>query len=99
VFRPEGTLYCEFEVFGAARDPAARAPRVSSGVEVRTADGRIVRQAPPTRIAAERDGRVVRLVGLGLDGMEEGAYELVLEVRDEVGGGRLERHEPFTLAR
>ena len=99
VFRPEGSLYCEFEVFGATRDPAGSAPRVSSGVEVRRADGRIVHQAPPTRIAAERDGRVVRLVGLGLDGMEEGAYELMLEVRDEVGGGRVERREPFTLAR
>ena len=32
VFRPEGSLYCEFEVFGATRDPDARAPRVSSGV-------------------------------------------------------------------
>jgi VWFA-related protein len=97
VFAPGGGLYCEFEVFGAARDAAG--PRVSSGLELRSGDGTLVRQAPPTRIAADRDGRVVRLVGLGLEGLAEGQYELVLEVTDEVGGGRIERREPFTIGR
>jgi VWFA-related protein len=98
-FAPDGGLYCEFEVFGAARDPADGAPRVSSGLEVRAADGTVVRQGPPTRIAADREGRVVRLVGLDLGGLAEGPYELVLDVRDEVGGGRIERREPFSIAR
>ncbi len=98
-FAPAGGLYCEFEVFGAARDPADGAPRVSSGLEVRAADGTVVRQGPPTRIASDREGRVVRLVGLDLGGLLEGPYELVLDVRDEVGGGRIERREPFTIAR
>jgi hypothetical protein len=39
------------------------------------------------------------MVGMALDGMEAGGYELLLEIRDEVSGARLERHEPFTLAR
>ena len=98
-FAPDGGLYCEFEVFGAARDPADGAPGVSSGLEVRAADGTVVRQGPPTRIAADREGRVVRLVGLDLGGLPEGPYELVLDVRDEVGRGRIERREPFTIAR
>jgi VWFA-related protein len=98
-FAPGGGLYCEFEVFGAPRDPADGAPRVSSGLEVRAADGTAVRQAPPTRIASDREGRVVRLVGLDLGGLAEGPYELVLDVRDEVGGGRIERREPFTIVR
>jgi VWFA-related protein len=98
-FAPGGGLYCEFEVFGAPRDPADGAPRVSSGLEVRAADGTAVRQAPPTRIAADREGRVARLVGLDLGGLAEGPYELVLDVRDEVGGGRIERREPFTIGR
>ena len=89
-FAPGGGLYCEFEVFGAPRDPADGAPRVSSGLEVRAADGTAVRQAPPTRIASDREGRVARLVGLDLGG---------LAVRDEVGGGRIERREPFTIGR
>lgn len=99
VFRPEGTLYCESEVFGAAREPAAGLPRVSAGMELLTADGTPVRQAAATRIAADADGRVVRLAGLGLDGLPQGVYELVLDVRDEVEGRRVERRERFTLAR
>jgi hypothetical protein len=44
-------------------------------------------------------GQVVRFVGMPLDGLEEGPYDLVLEVQDEVSGARLLHHEPFTLAR
>jgi hypothetical protein len=40
----------------------------------------------------------VRTVGASLEGLEAGAYELVLEVRDEVSGNRLVRREPFALA-
>jgi hypothetical protein len=98
-FAVGGGLYCEFEVFGAARDRADGAPQVSAGLEVRAADGSSVRQAPPTRIVPDREGRLVRLVGLGLEGLPEGAYVLVLDVSDAVGGGHLERREPFTIAR
>jgi VWFA-related protein len=97
-FPPGATLYCEFEVFGAARH-ADGAPHVSSGLQVRAANGSVVRQAPSTRIAADRDGRVVRLLGLGLEGLPEGGYDLVLDVRDEVGLGQIQRREPFTIAR
>ncbi len=97
VFKPAGALYCEFEVFGATRDRSG-APNVTSALEVRSAEGAIVRQAPPSRIAADQDGRVVRLIGLGLDGMADGDYELVLDVRDEAGGGHLQQREPFTIS-
>jgi VWFA-related protein len=97
-FLSTATLYCEFEVFGAAPH-ADGTPHVSAGLAVRTAAGEVVREAAPTRIAGDRDGRVVRLLGLGLSGLPEGNYELVLDVRDEVGLGRIERHEPFTIAR
>jgi len=98
VFLPTATLYCEIEVFGAARH-ADGSPHVSAGLAVRTASGETVRQAAATRIAADRDGRVVRLLGLGLAGLAEGDYQLVLDVHDEVGLGRIERQEPFTIAR
>jgi VWFA-related protein len=97
-FRPGSGLYCEFEVFGAARDPSEGVPRVTSGLAVRSADGETVRQAPPTRIAGDRDGRIVRLVGLDLAGLAAGDYELVLDVHDDAGGAKIERHEPFTIA-
>ena len=74
------------------------APRVSAGVEVRR-DNRVVRSTPSTLIAADPDGRLVRFVGLGLDGLDEGAYELRLGVQDQTNGARLERVEPFVLAR
>jgi VWFA-related protein len=96
-FHPHGPLYCEFEVLGAKADPVLRAPRVSAGVEVRTAGGETVRKGEPTPIASDPRGRVVRLVGIGMDGLSEGDYQLVLDVRDEVSGARIQRQEPFTL--
>jgi hypothetical protein len=72
---------------------------VSAGLVLSQQDGRTVVEAAPTPIAADPDGRVVRLVGLPPDGLETGAYELRLEVRDQVSGARIERREPFTLAR
>jgi VWFA-related protein len=97
VFRPGGTLYCEFEVFGAAPSSAG-GPRVVAGLELVGADGGVARKADLTPIAPDAGGRVVRLVGMGLEGMAEGSYELVLKVRDETSGSRVERREPFTLA-
>jgi hypothetical protein len=98
VFPPTGRIYCQFEVFGAAKTGSSP-PRVLAGLELRTGEGRLVQQVPPTLIAPDADGRVVRLLGLPLDGLEEGAYELVLDVRDEGSGVRLERREAFRLAR
>jgi hypothetical protein len=98
-FKPAGGLYLQFEVFGAARASSQAPPRVSAGLALRTHDGRLVRNAPPTPIAADPDGRLVRFVGIGLDGLEEGLYDLSLEVRDETSGARLQHSERFTLAR
>ena len=98
VFPPRGGLYCQYEVFGAAR-PGGAAPRVDASFELRRADGETLRKAPPTPIAVGADRRLVRMVGASLEGLEEGAYELVLEVSDEATGDRLVRHELFVLAR
>lgn len=99
VFRPEGQLYCQYEVLGAARASGQGLPRVVAGLELRAADGAVVRKAEPTPVAPDPDGRLVRLIGLGLDGLAEGSYELVLQVRDELSALRVERREPFTLTR
>ena len=95
-FRSAGQLFCQFEVLGAAR--GAQGPRVSAGLELRAADGRVIRKGELTPINADPDGRVVRLIGMGLDGMQEGRYDLVLAVRDEVSGQQIERSEAFALA-
>jgi VWFA-related protein len=97
IFRPEGRLYCQFEVFGAAGQ-AGGVPRVAAGLAVRDGAGRVVFQAPLTPIAPDADGRVVRLVGLPLEGLAHGSYELDLDVQDEESGAWIERREPFVLA-
>jgi hypothetical protein len=96
VFRTDGQLFCQFEVLGASRGP--QGPQVASGMELRAEDGTVLRKGELTPIAADPDGRVVRLIGMGLAGMKEGRYDLVIDVRDQVSGQQLRRSEPFTLA-
>jgi hypothetical protein len=95
VFRTNGQLFCQFEVLGVSKGP--QGPRIASGMELRTAGGTVVRKAELTPIAADPDGRVVRLIGMGLADLKEGRYELVLSVRDQVGGETIERREEFSL--
>jgi VWFA-related protein len=97
-FVAAGGLYCEFEVFGASRDQTTGLPRVAAGLEVRAADGRVVRRADPTPITTDENGRVVRLLGMPLAGMADGPYDLVLQVQDLVKGTRIERTERFFLS-
>jgi len=98
VFAPGGGLYCQYEVFGAAT-PGGSPARVEASFELRNADGETLRKAPPTPIVAGAGGRLVRTVGASLEGLEEGGYELVIEVRDEVSGNSFVRHEPFVVAK
>jgi hypothetical protein len=95
-FPAEGGLYCQYEVFGAAR-PGGASPRVAASFSLRSADGAVVRDAPTTPITADADGRVVRLVGASLAGLPVGPYELVIEGRDEATGQRFAQREPFRI--
>ena len=97
VFRPKDAVYCEFEVLGAKAESVGRGPRVSAGVEVRGPGGRILLKVDPTAIVPDGRGRLVRLIGLRVDGWAAGDYELVLDVRDDVAGSRLETRESFSL--
>jgi VWFA-related protein len=97
VFPGGGGLYCQYEVFGAA-SPGGTLPRVAAGFQVRSRDGTVLREAAPTLIAPDPDGRVVRLVGISLEGLPEGSYELLLDVRDETTGERAVRSEAFSLS-
>jgi hypothetical protein len=93
-FAPGGELYVEFEVFGARSEPSGDA-RVNADLELRSPDGIVVRQTPPTRIAPDSQKRLVRLVGLGA--LAAGDYELVLNVRDEVAGTSVACREAFAI--
>jgi VWFA-related protein len=92
-----GGLYCRYEVFGASR-PAGALPRVSAGFQLRSQDGTVVEEKAATPIGPDGEGRLVRMWGTSLERLREGAYELVLDVRDEVSGRSFARHEPFVLA-
>ena len=95
-FTKDAGLYCQFEVIGAKKGPDGK-PRVSSGLKVWSGDGRLVRESPASPVAPNSDGRAVRLVGIDLAGLPEGSYDLVLDVQDEIGGGRLRQREPFSI--
>lgn len=99
LFRPDGGLYVQFEVLGAAKPVDGGVPRAAAGFEIWTHDGRLLRKAEPTPLVADEEGHLVRLVGVSLEGMVEGAYDLVLEVEDRVSGARLKQREPFRLGR
>jgi VWFA-related protein len=95
-FPRDAGLYCQFEVLGASPGPDDR-PRVRAGITVWSAAGRMVREAPPTPVATDQDGRAVRLVGIDLAGLPEGEYDLVLDVKDEQGDGHIRQRERFSI--
>ncbi len=95
---PGGTLWVQYSVLGASKDPVSFLPRVSAGYSIRRADGTVFKSAPPTRINPTSLGSLLRLHGINLAGAAAGEYELALRVRDEIAGRDLEVREPFTVA-
>jgi VWFA-related protein len=96
-FKAAGRLYCQFQVFGASRSPRDGAPKVEASYTLRGADGTEIRRSAPSLIAVAPDQPVMRLIGLGVDGLPAGDYELVLHVVDQTSGRRVERAERFRL--
>jgi VWFA-related protein len=95
---PSGaTLYCQFEVYGAAKDPKTGMPRVSAGYVIRNKAGAVMTQVAPTEIKPTSLGKLSRLMGTGLQDAAPGEYEFVLNLRDEIAGKDLELAEPFTV--
>ena len=97
VFRTGGNLYCEFEVFGAAANPATRIPDVVASARIVDAAGRPVRDAPATAIVPDERHRLVRFVGINVADLPAGEFTLQLKVRDRTTGTEVEYNEHFTL--
>jgi VWFA-related protein len=95
-FRRDAQLFCQFEVFGAARGPD-RLPRVKAGHELRRRGGSVVGRTEPTAVTPTSIGAVIRLIQLPLSITTPGEYELVLRVSDEISGQQVERVEPFAV--
>jgi VWFA-related protein len=96
---PQGaTLYCSYELYGAAKDPQTHMPRVVADYQVRKADGSlVVAQVDPTPIRPTSLGRLSRLTGTPLQGAPPGDYELVVNLKDEIAGKTMEAREPFRI--
>jgi VWFA-related protein len=94
-FASGGTLYCRFDVFGAAAGPD-RMPAVTAAHVLRKTDGTVLGRSEPTPIAPTSLGAVARLLAVPLN-VDPGAYELVLKVRDTIADRTLEAVEPFTV--
>ncbi|PYQ47890.1 MAG: hypothetical protein DMF78_22565, partial [Acidobacteria bacterium] len=95
-FRRDGPLFCQFQVFGAAKGPD-RLPRVTAGHELRRRGGAVLGRTEPTAVTPTSIGAVTRLIQLPLSITTPGEYELVLTVSDEISGQRVERVEPFAV--
>ena len=92
-----GTLWVQYSVLGATKDPGTFLPRVTAGYEIHSRNGALFKSAAPTRINPTSLGSLLRLSGINLAGATAGEYELVLHVRDEIAGRDLEAHEPFAV--
>lgn len=96
-FRGDGVLYCEYQVYGAARENGDGPPRVTAGFEIRRADGATVMRVDPTPMRPSSLGKLSRIVVAPLRGAAPGDYLLVLQLKDEVAGQTLESREPFAV--
>lgn len=96
-FAPGSTLYCQFEVYGAAKDPKTNMPRVSAGYVIKAKDGTVVTQMAPSVINPTSLGKLSRLTGTGLQGAAPGDYELVLSFKDEIANKTMEVTEAFSI--
>jgi VWFA-related protein len=97
-FPTRGTLYCQYEVYGATGRGPNGFPELTGGYIVRHESGRIVSLGAPSAIAVAADRRVVRRLSLQLDALSPGRYELTLTVADRVSGRKLLATEPFIVA-
>jgi hypothetical protein len=87
-----------FAVYGAAVDGSSGRPEVASGFSLQTVSGREVLAGDPATIRPDASGRLVRLMGIPLEGLAPGDYTLVLSFEDRVAGARHERRERFQVA-
>ena len=97
-FAQGASVYCQFEVYGAAKDPKTSMPKVSMGYLVRGSDGSVFTGTNATVINPTSIGKLSRMVGFSLENAAPGDYDMVMSFKDELGGKSLELHEPFTVS-
>ncbi len=96
-FKRGSSLYCRFDVYGAAKSPTSGMPRVETAQVVRAPGGAIVSQSALSEIAPTSLGALSRMTQIPLDGVAPGNYDLVLTVKDLEANVSQELVEPFTV--
>jgi VWFA-related protein len=91
------TIYAQFEVYGAAREKGSAMPKVTAGYQMLRSDGTVAVQVAATQITPTSLGRLARLVGASLAEAQDGDYEFVLTVTDQVANKTVEVREPFKI--
>ena len=94
-FAQGASLFCQLEVYRAVKDEKSGMPKVSMGYEVRRSDGTVLMRDAPSLINPASDGALSRMIGIPLGSASPGDYELVMRVKDEYSGDRVELREPF----
>ena len=97
-FAPQGSLFCQLDVYGAAKLESSGMPKVSMGYEVRRSDGVLYTNEAHSLILPTSIGGISRMIGFPLEYAPEGDYEIVVSVRDELSGRKVEVREPFTVS-
>lgn len=97
-FTPEGPLYCQLDVYGATKLASSGMPRVTMGYEVRRSDGVLLTDEAPSEILPTSIGALSRMIGISLERASPGDYELVMAIKDELSGKRVELREPFRVS-
>jgi VWFA-related protein len=95
-FRPQGQLFCQYEVFTFAGQNMPGVPRVMGGYTLRAGDGRVIAIVPPTLIGSDGN-RVVRRLAIPVEGLAPGSYELLLTVEDDLANRPMSARESFTI--
>ena len=73
-------------------------PRVTAGYTIRRkSDGLVSVKVAPTMIQPTSLGRLSRMIGPSLEGVEPGEYEFELNLKDELSGKILDHKEDFTV--
>jgi VWFA-related protein len=96
-FVPDSELFCQFDVYGATKLASSGMPRVTMAYEVRRSDGTLFTNEARSLILPTEVGGLSRMIGFPLEWATPGDYDLVMSVKDELSGKRVDMREPFTV--
>jgi tetratricopeptide (TPR) repeat protein len=97
-FAAGSVLQCYVEAYGAVKDPAIGAARVTQGYSLLNASGQVLRQETAVPMTQGEGGELMRPLAIPLARLAPGRYELALSYRDEITGSVRELREPFSVS-